>query len=191
MKLILLLLKEKTPITLDLQHQMVDDKKDLNDTTAGRELQADIIRERKNAERAIAEMQEEHKEAIQARDMEAAQALAEVREDYTKRIAELDQSLERMKINTEKLIEEKWERLLKEQEVRRQQDVQRLEREIQRGEELRKALEETRKSEAKQEIRMDLAKDSNLSTEDVVENFRLSSIGEADVASHLLTSNFA
>jgi DNA-binding PadR family transcriptional regulator len=113
LRLIQTLLKDRTLVTLELQQQMVDERKDLADTDAGKEVRAEIIKERMRAERMIAEIQEEHKEALQAQDIRSAEALAEVREDYTRKIARLDTAFERIKISTEKLIEEKYEKMLK------------------------------------------------------------------------------
>jgi hypothetical protein len=132
LRLIQKLVQVKTRVTLELQQQMVDEKKDLGDTDAGKEVQAEIIKERLKAEKMIAEIQEDHKEALQAQDLKAAEALAEVRQDYTSKIAQLDNAFERIKISTEKLIEEKYEKLLKEQLARHEKEMQHLQQEKER-----------------------------------------------------------
>jgi hypothetical protein len=129
LSLIQTLLKDRTLVTLELQQQMVDEKKDLDDTDAGKQVRAEIIKERLRAEKMIAEIQEEHKEALQAQDVRSAEALAEVKEDYTRKIARLDTAFERIKISTEKLIEEKYEKMLKDQGVRHEMQMRDLRRE--------------------------------------------------------------
>lgn len=77
----------------------------------------------------IAEIQEQHNEALREQDMKSAQALAEVKQDYNDQIAQLDRSFARVKISTQKLIEEKYELMLKKQEERHKEMLQRMEAE--------------------------------------------------------------
>jgi hypothetical protein len=100
MGLLQVLLQDRTDMTLELQQQMVDEHKDLEGTNPGKELQAESIKERERTQQAIAELQEQHSDALRMRDMQAAQDLAEVKRDYTTQIAELDRSLARVKIST-------------------------------------------------------------------------------------------
>ena len=55
-KLIETLVRGNTTITLALQKQMTDENKTLDETDAGQELQADIIKERKKFESTLAEV---------------------------------------------------------------------------------------------------------------------------------------
>lgn len=128
LRLIQILLQDRTVVTLGLQQQMVDEKKDLGDTDAGKQVRAEIVKERLRAEKMIAEIQEQHKEALQAQDIRSAEALAEVRQDYTSKIAQLDTAFERIKISTERLIEEKYEKMLRDQVVRHEMQMRDLRR---------------------------------------------------------------
>jgi hypothetical protein len=107
------LLQDNACITLELQQQMVDEKKDLNDTEAGKEVQAEIIKERQKAEKIFIELKKEHKEALEARDSQAAEMIAQVEQETALRIARLSEDLERTRISTQKLVEEKYEKLRK------------------------------------------------------------------------------
>jgi hypothetical protein len=129
MRLLHVLLQDRTDMTLELQQQMVNEHKDLEETNAGKELQAEMIKERERTQQAIAELQEQHSEALRTRDMQAAQDLAEVKQDYTTQIAELNRSLARVKISTQRLIEEKYETMMKEQQARHEEALKRVEAE--------------------------------------------------------------
>jgi hypothetical protein len=161
LRLIQTLLKDRTLVTLELQQQMVDERKDLADTDAGKEVRAEIIKERMRAERMIAEIQEEHKEALQAQDVRSAEALAEVREDYTRKIARLDTAFERIKISTEKLIEEKYEKMLKDQLAHHEKQMHNLRREKESQE---RKLEQEKKAN-QERVRMSERHAANLTNE--------------------------
>jgi hypothetical protein len=105
---------------------MVDEKKDLDDTDAGKLVRAEIIKERLIAEKTIAELQEQHKELLQAQDIKSAEALAEVREEFTIKIAALDTAFERIKISTERLIQEKYDKMLLDQALRHDEQMRNL-----------------------------------------------------------------
>lgn len=77
----------------------------------------------------IAEIQEQHNDALREQDMKSAQALLEVKHDYTDQIAQLDQSFAQVKISTQKLIEQKYEKIMREEEERHVQDLRRVEAE--------------------------------------------------------------
>jgi hypothetical protein len=125
---------------------MVDEKKDLDDTDAGKLVRAEIIKERLVAEKTIAELQEQHKELLQAQDIKSAEALAEVREEFTIKIAALDTAFERIKISTERLIEEKYEKMLEDQAVRHEVQMRNL-----RGKKESQEIELGRRKKPKQE----------------------------------------
>jgi hypothetical protein len=142
MKLINHLMRDKTCITLELQQQMVDEKKDLNDTDAGKEVQAEIIKERQKAEKTFIELKEQHKEALEDRDSQAMEMIAQLQQEATQKIARLGEDLERTRISTQRLVEEKYEKMLKEQNARYEEErrLMRLEQERKEAE-LRKERE--------------------------------------------------
>ncbi|KAF2807133.1 P-loop containing nucleoside triphosphate hydrolase protein [Mytilinidion resinicola] len=135
--LIQTLMQDNARITLDLQQQMVNEKKDLDDTDAGKEVQAEIIKERKKFEKMFAEVQQQKEEALYDQDKESARAMAELQEEYNYRIAQLENSSKNLKTNMERLLKDKYQKLeakMKEQEARHEKEVRRLERERQRQE---------------------------------------------------------
>lgn len=124
-------------VVLDIQHQMVEEKKDLNETSAGIELEAELIKERKKYQDHLKEVQETIAEAIRERDDEMARTLQELQEDYRAEMKRLSRDREELKISMQSLHEAKYAEL-----------TQRLEsQQVAHREELRKIAEESRKRE--------------------------------------------
>lgn len=97
-------------IKLDVQEQMVDKKQTLNETAAGRELNAAIAEERKRWER---EIEETMREAMRTRDEEAKQVLREMENEYAQKLARLARDQERMRVDVEMLHEQRMEEALR------------------------------------------------------------------------------
>ena len=97
------LVKDNAEVTLALQQQMADEKKTLEDTDAGQELHAELIKQRKQFEESLEEAMEEMEEALRTQDQESEQMLKEVQEDFNERIRQLEQSKNSLKIDMETL----------------------------------------------------------------------------------------
>ncbi|KAH3904778.1 hypothetical protein HBI56_213040 [Parastagonospora nodorum] len=106
---------------------MVDERKTLNDTTAGKGARADIIEEQIRVKKTIAGVRYAQREALQAQNFDAS--LAHKGRDDTNNIIELDKAIERIKMNNEKLIEQKHEKLTNNLVTRHKKEVRRLQRE--------------------------------------------------------------
>lgn len=98
-------------VTLDIQNQMVNQKQDLSQTAAGRELEGEIIKERQKWAAELKDAQEQMKEAIRLRDKESEQVLRELKDNFTTRMQRLERDNERLRIDTERLRNAKLERL--------------------------------------------------------------------------------
>lgn len=104
---------DNSKVTLDLQSQMVDRNQNLIETAAGRELESELIKEKQKFAAEIKDAQEQMKEAMRLRDKEAEQALRELKEDYTTRMARLERDNQQLRIDTARLRDEQIERLEK------------------------------------------------------------------------------
>lgn len=123
----------KDKITLDLQQQMVDEKKPLHETGAGMELASVIAREREKFVHELQAVQAQMKDAIQLRDHESTQAIREMRKDYAANIKRLEKEQQELKINLDKLHHERYSQL--EAQMKTQQETMiRLEQERHRQE---------------------------------------------------------
>lgn len=105
------LARGNSTVTLDLQNQMVNQNQTLRETSAGRELESELIKEREKWAAELKDAQEQMKEAIRVRDQESEQALREVKDDYTTRIERLERDHKRLHIDTERLRNARIERL--------------------------------------------------------------------------------
>jgi hypothetical protein len=99
------------PVTTELQRQMVDEKKELGETSAGQELQSEMVKEKAKWAQERREIEEQLRMAIEQRDR------------YTKMIQKVENDTESLKLTMNKLLAErdervaKMERLMKEQEA--------------------------------------------------------------------------
>ena len=119
----------KSKTTLDIQNQMVNEKKTLDETGAGRELENEIAKERELFAKELREAQSQMEEALKARDEESIRAIRDVQKDYADRMKRLESDREELKISMEKLHEERYARLekqLKEQQEAHARDIQAL-----------------------------------------------------------------
>lgn len=107
------LVRGNSTVTLDLQNQMVNQKHNLRDTAAGRELESELIRERQKWALELKDTQEQMREAIRLRDQESEQALREFKDEITTRMRRLEIENERLYIDNERLSNARIEKLEK------------------------------------------------------------------------------
>ena len=98
-------------VTLDIQTQMVEDGKLLDETSAGIELGEGMVRDRNKLLDEIEAMKQEIMEADKERDRETAAMLREQQAEMDARIQQMDEDRERLKTDTERLYYEREARL--------------------------------------------------------------------------------
>ncbi|RYP21885.1 hypothetical protein DL765_001961 [Monosporascus sp. GIB2] len=138
---ILLLHKE---VTLGIQDEIVNQGKDIEDTSAAVELNAEIIRERKKHQEELAAMKEQMQEAIEMRDRE-------MQETFQLEIEELQSKIEKGVAEQRKLTES-----LEEVQKRKEAEFQAFKKQIQREQEkerqrYQRDLEQQRRQAKEQE----------------------------------------
>ncbi|KAF8862967.1 hypothetical protein BDZ45DRAFT_145841 [Acephala macrosclerotiorum] len=102
---------QKSHVTLEIQDQMVNQNKDLDQTSAGQELQSELLREREKFKADLEQVQRDMQEAIRERDAMAEEALKEVRDEYISKIEELSKQGEELKISMQRLHEANYKEL--------------------------------------------------------------------------------
>lgn len=112
---------EKAPTVLDIQQQMVDDKKAIYETSAGRALDGHLDRERQRWADDLRKTQQQMQEAIQARDAVSKRMLEDVQRENRQHLARLKQDQEKLRTSTEEMHREKYAQL----EARLQKQLQR------------------------------------------------------------------
>lgn len=134
-KLIQVLVKENTQITLALQEQITNENKSLDETDAGKELHAAVIKERENFEKSLAEVKKQMLEAVEAKDKESARALQEMQDDYRDQIKRLERAGKTLKEDLEEMHMSKYRQLearLLDAERRHEKEFQLMDRNLAR-----------------------------------------------------------
>ena len=124
---------------LNLQKELVDEKKDLNRTEAGQEVNAEMNKQREALERRIDHTKEEMNKALALKDQKWVEELASDQEKYQKQIDETKSAQEEMELNMAKIFAE--------EEEQYKQSIKEMDNKLQ---ELEEMLEEKRKARGKQ-----------------------------------------
>lgn len=100
-------------VTLALQSQMVNDRLELSETTAGKELKSEISKEKSKFTRELKDVRDQVREAVRIKDKEAERTLKEVKEDYLNRLKRLEEQNARLYVDSNRLHVERTEQLEK------------------------------------------------------------------------------
>jgi len=99
--------KQDGPVLLNIQKEMIDDKKSLEDTAAGQEVEKELVEAKARFQEQITDLQESYDQALKDRDDQLAEVLAEQRDDLEKKLQRASDAQENLKISFEKLCHEK------------------------------------------------------------------------------------
>ena len=122
------LVNRHDPVTLGIQRQMVDEKKDLFDTDVGLALRQEFIEETKKAEVKLAELKLDMESALQDKDKKWQEQIERDRANLEARIQQGNQETEALKISIKKIAREKDAQL---REMQRERELERAEWEAQ------------------------------------------------------------
>lgn len=103
-----LLVDKKSPMVLDIQRQMIDERKSLDETIAGKFVQKELFDARKKHERDIADYQQSMDDALKEKDENMAAILHKQKEEHEAKVSEIIASENGLKVNLSKLAEEKY-----------------------------------------------------------------------------------
>jgi len=107
MNIISFLTDRDTKTILGLQAEMVDQKRSLEDTEAGREVDREMNRQRELFERQLENTREELQRAIADKDDQHVREIMQEQEKFEKKLAAIQQGREELRISMEALIAEK------------------------------------------------------------------------------------
>ncbi|KAH7400674.1 P-loop containing nucleoside triphosphate hydrolase protein [Phaeosphaeria sp. MPI-PUGE-AT-0046c] len=82
------LLQRRKPVTLDIQVELVDNKKSLNETGAGQELHAELEKQKKEYEKQLAALRQEMEDAMKKMDADLKEQLQAEKDDLERRLRE-------------------------------------------------------------------------------------------------------
>ncbi|KAI0549166.1 quinon protein alcohol dehydrogenase-like superfamily [Xylaria curta] len=105
------LLENNADTTLAIQTEMVDEKKDLHDTSAGKELSGIIAQERERFARRIEDLEHQMAEAKEANDRESQEQIRLIKQEREAAIEKLLRQQESIKVSLEQLHQEKFAKL--------------------------------------------------------------------------------
>jgi hypothetical protein len=117
------ILDQRSRTVLEIQRQMVDEGKTLDETSAGQELNRELLKQRDLFERRLEEARLDMQEAISEGNRRAVEEAAEEQERFQKKLQEVMQGSNDLKVSMEKLLEQKdleYRRTLQNLELERQ-----------------------------------------------------------------------
>ncbi|KAH8800297.1 hypothetical protein F5884DRAFT_757908 [Xylogone sp. PMI_703] len=101
---------QRRRVVLDIQEEMASGKT-LDETSAGRELEAEIERMRKRHEADMRDLREEMMDAQRTNDKKAQEEIAAIRAELQKKLDQDREDIERMRVTVEELQKERDEEL--------------------------------------------------------------------------------
>ncbi|KAJ5591975.1 P-loop containing nucleoside triphosphate hydrolase protein [Penicillium hispanicum] len=123
-KVVHLLASHNAPIATELQKQLIDEKRSLDQTSAGRELQSEILKEKRKWARERREIEDNMKAAIQKRDRETEEMMREERDRYTRMIQKAESDTGALRSTMESLLAQRDKRVARmEKQMQKQQDA--------------------------------------------------------------------
>jgi hypothetical protein len=123
-KIIQYILSQRRRMVLDIQEEMASGKT-LDETAAGREVEAELMKMKLKHDKEMQELREEMREAKEANDERAQQEIAAVRAELEAKMAKEQEDRERMRVNIEQLQKERDEELRAEREKIHEMEMER------------------------------------------------------------------
>jgi hypothetical protein len=113
-------MSHERPIPLQIQTEIVDGERTLDETGAGQELELALSEERERFRRELAELQTEMKKAMAMRDEQAQDMIRESRQELDQKLLDLERDRADLKVSLQAMYTEKLERLENELQQQRQ-----------------------------------------------------------------------
>ncbi|KAL4871500.1 hypothetical protein BDV12DRAFT_194266 [Aspergillus spectabilis] len=149
----------KAPITTDLQRQLVDEHRSLDQTSAGRELQSEMLKEKAKWAQEKKEIEQQMHAAIKQHDRETEQIMREERDRYTKMIKKVENDTGTLRSTMNNLLAERDRRVarveqqMKEQQAAHKAELERFSERQRRIEKEKAELEKQQRQREKEEQR--------------------------------------
>lgn len=163
------LIDRARPVTLDIQHEMIDQHKKLSETSAGREVQEELERMKAKHEQEMKEIRADMEQAIRQKDEETQKELREYREQINRQMEQAAEQARTLEANREQLRAEMAKqhdqqmKELKDEIARRQQEIKEQEKRSEtRTAQLLQELDVLRAKMAEEEQRADTSEGHRL-----------------------------
>ena len=106
MQIVSYLSNPRRPIVLDIQREMVNENRPLSETSAGQEVDAELIRMRAHYEKKLRDIEIEMGDALSLRDLQLTTELKEIQNELNKKINQDEEARGRLKVDLQQLVKE-------------------------------------------------------------------------------------
>ncbi|KAJ0289333.1 hypothetical protein Brms1b_001138 [Colletotrichum noveboracense] len=159
--------------TLQIQRELVEENRDLEDTSAGQEVGRELLEARKKMLQDVQDLKKEHKDALRMGDYELAEKLQDQKQEMESKLRKAEEAQKALRVDLEQLLREKTEEFEKKQKELRDQVAEADDLAAKRDKELKKLNETLAQSEVSyQELRDEFAADRKKISERDVERAR-------------------
>ncbi|TKA63822.1 hypothetical protein B0A55_10020, partial [Friedmanniomyces simplex] len=107
MNIVTYILDQRKRTVLQIQRQMVDEGKSLDETSAGQELERELLKQRKAFERRLQEAQDEMRQAIEEGNRKAIEDAAAQQERFQNKLNEAIKGSDDLRVSMEQLLQKK------------------------------------------------------------------------------------
>jgi hypothetical protein len=101
------IIAQRQYVALSIQREMVDERRDVDDTAAGRYLRRKVIQEQDKVQQRLARSAQELDEKLEAQETAEVEEVLERQREYQQKLEEKAKSLAAMKLDMDKLREQK------------------------------------------------------------------------------------
>lgn len=106
LSIVSILVDKESQVVLDIQRQMVNERKRLDETTAGKFVQKELLDTRKRYEREIADNEQGMEDALKEKDANLAASLQKEKYEYEAKLSRMIASERGLKVNLSQIAEE-------------------------------------------------------------------------------------
>lgn len=108
-----ILIRRKHPIVTQIQREMNVERRELDETSAGEQLNADIIKLQKKHQEEMAQLHRDMEEAIATQNKEAASQIAKLQDDVKQQMIKAEEERKGLQVDLERINKERMEEMKK------------------------------------------------------------------------------
>lgn len=113
LRILNILIERKHPIVTQIQKEMNEEDRDLDETSAGQQLNADIIKLQKKHREEMANLHKDMEEAIAMQNKEAASQIAKLQDEVKQQMEKAEEERKGLQVDLERINQERMEEMRK------------------------------------------------------------------------------
>ncbi|KAF5671394.1 hypothetical protein FDENT_10933 [Fusarium denticulatum] len=146
--------------TLQIQKELVEENRDLEDTSAGQEVLKELLEARKKMSQDVQDLKKEHHNALRLKDYELAEKLRKEKQEMQSKLQKTEEAQRAMRADLEQLLREKTEEFQITQKRLHDQVAEADKLAVKRDEQLKKLNEDLAQAEVSyQDLRREFSED--------------------------------